>query len=316
MKTRKIIAFIFLLCIFSTTYAQITEAEKKLKTLNADTLEGWKKGIIASLNLSQTSLKYWIAGGQNSLAVNGLFSGFANYKKGKSSWESSLDLGYGVIKQGSTGYRKTNDQLELVTKYGRQAYKSLYYAALMSFRTQFAPGYSYENTRTLISNHFAPAYLILALGLDFMPIQSFSAFISPLTSRTTFVTDPALSDAGAFGVSPGKTSKEEIGGYIRAQYTKNEFKGELMKNVALTSKISLFSNYLDKPQNIDVNWETLIILKVNKFISVSFDINLLYDDNIKVPFDKNGDGIIEPGEAVGSKTQSKEILGVGFSYKY
>ncbi|MGD0343267.1 MAG: hypothetical protein ABSA76_16325, partial [Bacteroidales bacterium] len=96
----------------------------------------------------------------------------------------------------------------------------------------------------------------------------------------------------------------------------NDFKSEFMKNVSLTTKIDLFSNYLKNPQNIVVNWENLIAMKINKYISASFSTDLIYDDKIKVPFDKNGDGVIAAGESVGSKIQFKEILGVGFSYKF
>ena len=137
-----------------------------------------------------------------------------------------------------------------------------------------------------------------------------------MTAKFTFVNDQLLSNAGAFGVTPGEKTKSEIGGYIRIKYSKNDFKNELLKNVSFTTKIDLFSNYLDKPQNIDVSWETLIAMKVNKYISVNFTTHLLYDDNIRVQFDKDNHGTFEAGEEVGSKIQFKEILGVGFSYKF
>ena len=89
-----------------------------------------------------------------------------------------------------------------------------------------------------------------------------------------------------------------------------------MKNVAFTTKIDLFSNYADNPQNIDVSWENIIVMKVNKYITVNFNTLLLYDDNVKIPHDRNDDGTIDPGEVVGSLVQFKEILGVGFSLKF
>jgi hypothetical protein len=152
--------------------------------------------------------------------------------------------------------------------------------------------------------------------MDYKPSPYFSAFIAPLTGKFTFVTNEALSDAGAFGVTPGEKSRGEIGGYIRAIYTRNDFKDEFLKNVSFTTKIDLFSNYSHNPQNIDVTWENLIILKVNKFISVNFNTVLIYDDDIKVPVDRNGNGLFESTEAPGPRTQFKEILGVGFSYKF
>ena len=125
-----------------------------------------------------------------------------------------------------------------------------------------------------------------------------------------------LSDQGAFGVKPGETSRSEIGGYIRAIYSKNDFKSEFLKNVSFTTKIDLFSNYAENPQNIDVSWETLIAMKVNKYLTFNFNTHLIYDDNIAVPSDKNNDGNIETGESVRSQVQFKEIFGVGLSYKF
>jgi len=313
--------FIALISLFSicciSGFGQVTEGEKNLRTQSADTTQGWKKGGVFAANLAQTSLSNWAAGGQNSVAVNGIFSVFANLKKGKSRWDNSLDMGYGILKQGKgTSPHKTDDKIDFLSKYGREAFKNVFYAALLNFKTQMTPGYNYPNDSVKISNLFAPAYLLLALGMDYKPNAYFSAFIAPLTAKFTFVTNRALSDSGAFGVKPGEKSLSEFGGYIRVIYSKNDFKNDFMKNVSFTTKIDLFSNYLKNPQNIVVNWETLIAMKVNKYISASFITDLIYDDKIKVPFDKNGDGIIAAGESVGSKVQFKEILGVGLSYKF
>jgi hypothetical protein len=313
MKIRVLVAIAFILSSSIISFGQVTTAEKSLRTQNADTVMGWKKGGLIAVNLSQTSLTNWASGGQNSFAVNGLVSLFANLTREKSSWDNTLDLGYGVLKQGKNGSsRKTDDKIEFASKYGRKIVTNLYYAALVNFRTQFAPGYDYNvSPSPKISNLFAPAYLTLALGLDYKPAPNLSLFLAPLTERFTFVTDKVLSDEGDFGVTPGKTVRNEFGGYFRGVYSKNDFKGEFMKNVSFTTKLDLFSNYTDKPQNVDVNWEVLIGLKVNKYIAVSFNTDLIYDDNIKIPVDRNGETV-----NVRSKVQFKEILGVGFSYKF
>jgi hypothetical protein len=312
-----VIAVIILLSgFYKMSFSQVTDAEKTLRTQPADSTQGWKKGGVFSVNLAQTSLTNWSAGGQNSFAVSGIFSGFANYKRNKSVWVNSLDLGYGLLKQGSTGYRKTDDKFDFLSKYGYEAFKNFYYAALLNFKTQMAPGYNYPDVTNKISDLFSPAYLTLACGLDYKPNTHFSAFIAPLTAKFTFVTDQKLSEAGAFGVTPGKKTLSEFGGYLRAIYTRNNLKSEFLKNVSFTTKIDLFSDYLKNPQNIVVNWETLIALKVNKFISANFNTQLIYDDKILIPSDRNGNGVIEPGEGVRSKVQFKEILGVGFSYNF
>jgi hypothetical protein len=309
MKTRIILLISVLLSEFVPNgFSQIIDAEKKLRDQKVDSTLGWKRGGVFAINLSQTSLTNWAAGGQNSFATNGLFSSFINYKSEKSSWVNSLDMGYGVIKQGGLGYRKTDDKFDFLSKYGRQAFDHIYYAALLNFKTQFSAGYNYPNDSVRISNFMAPAYLIGALGFDYKPNAYFSAFVAPVTLRLTIVNDRKLSEAGAFGVTPGDRVKSEFGGYIRVIYSKNDFKSELLKNISFTTKIDLFSNYIHNPQNIVVNWETLLAMKVNRFISANINTQLIYDDKVKIP--------VKGGKAVGSKVQFKEILGAGLSYKF
>jgi hypothetical protein len=315
MKNRLISIVLLLGIITSLTYGQVTEAEKKLRIQVVDTTYGWKTGGVIAVNLAQTSLKNWAAGGQNSVAVNGLFNIFANYKKDNTAWDNSLGLGYGLFKQGkNSDFMKTDDKVDFVSIYGRKAFKSLYYAALVNFKTQMTAGYNYPNDSVKISDFFAPAYLTVALGMDYKPNAYFSAFLAPLAGKFTFVTNKILSDAGAFGVTPGEKILSEFGGYFRVIYSKNDFKSELLKNVSFTTKLDLFSNYLKNPQNIVVNWETLIAFKVNKLISVTFNTLLIYDDKIKVKVDRNNDGVLD--DVPGPRVQFKEILGVGFSYNF
>jgi len=317
MKTRIIAIIFFLVALTQLGYGQVTEAEKILRAQQvADSIQGWKTGGTISLAFSQTSLSNWASGGQNSMAMNGIFSGFANYRKGKSVWDNSLDLGYGLLKQGDEDFRKTDDKIDFLSKYGKEAFKNFYYAALLNFKTQFSPGYNYPDVSKKISDFLSPAYLTIALGLDYKPNAYFSAFVAPLTGKFTIVTDKALSDFGAFGVEPGETVKRELGGYIRTIYSKNDFKSEFMKNLSFTTKVDLFSNYLRNPQNIDVSWEILLSMKVNKYINVNFNTHLIYDDDILILNDRNENGIQEPGEGSMSRVQFKEILGVGFSLKF
>lgn len=325
MKRKLLTTILILVWITQASFAQVTEVENKLKKQVPDTLQGWKNGAVTNLNLAQTSLTNWAAGGENSLAVNGLISAFANYKKNKIVWNTTLDIGYGTMQQGKgASFKKTDDKFDFLSKIGREAYKNLYYSALLDFKTQMTPGYDYPNdtTKTKISDFLAPAYLIGALGLDFQPNPHLSIFAAPITERITIVADQALADSGAFGVKAatfdsehnllknGEKTRYEFGGYIRMIYTKNDFKSEILKNVSFTTKIDLFSNYMDNPQNIVVNWETQIAFKVNKYLVVNFNTQLIYDDNIKIHYDKNNP------DKTGPRTQFKEILGVGFSYNF
>lgn len=317
MKTTPIVLLLILLGFGVCSYAQVTEKEDALKAKSADTLQGWKKGGVIALNVAQTSLTNWAAGGQSSMAYNGIFSVFANYKKGKTAWDNSLDLGYGILKQENAIAKKTDDKIDLLSKYGREAFKNFYYAGLLNFKTQMTTGYNYptDSTKVKISNLLAPAYLIGALGIDYKPNAYLSVFAAPFTGKITFVTDKDLYEAGAFGVEAGEKTNSEFGGYIRVIYSRNDFKGDFMKNVSFMTKLDLFSNYLKDPQNIVVNWETMIALKISKYISMNLNTQLIYDDKIKIGVDDNGDDQITENE-VHPRVQFKEILGIGFSYKF
>jgi len=303
MRARNLTLLFVILSLPFFTYSQVTEAETHLKTVKTDTVVGWKTGIVAGLNLAQTALVNWSAGGESSVAFNGLVSTFANYKDTTSEWENTLDIGFGMFQQGEKGkFIKTDDRFDLLSKYGIKAFSKFNYAALLNFKTQFASGYNYPNDSVKISAFLAPAYLIAAIGLNYVPNNYFNAFLAPFTGKLTLVNNDALSAAGAYGVDLGKKFKGEFGGYARLAYTRSDFKGELLKNIALTSKLDVFSNYLKNPQNIVFNWEILIAMKVNKYISVNLNTHLMYDANIKVNGEK-------------AKTQFKEILGVGFFLK-
>lgn len=310
----RILSFLLLFIFLSfSSIGQVTEGEAKLRKHDIDTVSGWKKGAVIGVNMSQASLTNWAAGGQNSFGVNGLTSLFANFKKRNMSWDNSLDIGYGLLKQGANAdFIKTDDRFDLLSKYGQKASKSLYYAALFNFKTQMTEGKDYAKDTAKISNLLAPAYVLTAIGIDYKPSNYFTAFLAPLTGKVTIVNDSDLSAKGAFGVTPGETFKTEFGGYLRAAFSKNDFKSEALKNLALTTKVDLFSNYLKDPQNIDVSWETLFVFKVNKYISVNLNTHLIYDADIL--FDTNDDGQINEND--NSLIQFKEILGVGFMYKF
>ena len=80
-------------------FSQVTEIEKAVRSTPGDSLDGWKKGISSFINISQTSLTNWTAGGESSVSVNSLASLFANYRKDKSNWDNSLDVAYGLLWQ-------------------------------------------------------------------------------------------------------------------------------------------------------------------------------------------------------------------------
>lgn len=265
----------------------------------------WTYGGRTSINFSQLSLVNWAAGGENSYALAGLVQLFGKYAKGKANWANTLDLGYGLIKQGEQGVRKSDDKIDFLSKYGYQAINRWYYSGMLNFKTQMAKGYNYDKTggRTLISDLMAPGYLMLSLGMEYKSKKdNFYILLSPFTGKSTFVFNDSLSAAGAYGLEPGTNIRQEFGGFAKIAFSK-----EIFKNVNLGTKMDLFSNYLNKPGNIDVNMETILMMKVNKFLVTSITVNLIYDDDINIT-DSNGE--------TGPRTQFKEVFAIGLSYSF
>lgn len=269
----------------------------------------WRKGGLLSLNFNQVSLTNWAAGGQNSIAGNSIVNYYANYKRGKNVWDTNLDCAYGIMMQGKNGdVLKSDDKIDFSSKYGREAVKNWYYSLLVNFRSQFTAGYNYPNDTVEISDFLAPAYLLIAPGMDYKPKDYFSLLISPATARFVIVNNQDLADAGAFGVDSGKNIKTELGAYLKAT-----FKKDIATNINLQTSVDFYSNYLDNPQNIDINWQLLLTLKVNKYISASLSTQLMYDDETKLIFYKSDDITVDH---VGPGVQFKEVLGIGISYKF
>jgi hypothetical protein len=205
------ITLILLAIVFSVSaFAQ--------ESTDADTL--WKYSGITSLNLSQLSLSNWAAGGDNSVSGNALVMLSADFDDGKRNWDNDLILGFGLIRTGSDPTRKSDDQIELSSKFGYKAGEKWFYSALLSFRTQFAPGYDNpgEDDRIKISDFMSPGYLNLALGMDYKPNKHLSLFLSPISTKFTFVLDEDLSAAGTYGLDPGQTVRGEFGAYVKFAY--------------------------------------------------------------------------------------------------
>lgn len=271
---------------------------------NTDTLKFWKFNGISSINFSQVSLTNWAAGGDNSYAFNGLINLSLEYSKDKNDWANTLNIGYGIQKQGEQEVRKTDDNIDFTSKYGRKISKSFFISALLNFKTQMDDGKKYEtDTSYVISRFFAPAYLQCALGMEYKPGKVFYFVLSPVAGKLTMVLDDTLSDRGSFGVDAGEKTRLELGGSVTMGVNK-----EIMKNVTFKSTLGLFSNYIENPQNIDVDWKVAINMKINDYLSANLNTHLIYDDDIKTSDDE--------GNPRGAKVQFKEVFGVGLTYKF
>ena len=272
----------------------------------ADTIQSnWKKGGDFTLTFSQVSFSNWAAGGKNSVSGVSLLNYSANYAKDRLNWENTFQVGYGLLKEGTQDLIKSEDKMDFSSKLGYKISdeSKWLYSGLFNFRSQFANGYKYPDTENVISTLFSPAYITLALGADYKPSDMFSLFLSPLGSKFTIVTDEDLSAEGAFGVDKGKKFRAEMGASL-----KSELKFPVVKNVDVQTVLGLFSNYLNNPQNIDVNWDFRVNMKINEYLSANFLTNMIYDHDILIPIDDQGNK--------GRRVQWKQLFGAGLSFKF
>ena len=280
------------------------KTKKEIKKPEFDSGKLWKKGGVFNLNIGQGSQKNWSAGGDDfSFTLNSYLGLHAFYKKDRYSWDNTMDLNYGLVNTSSQGTRKNDDRIDVLSKVGYELRPKLSLSALANFHSQFSKGYMYngDGSRELLSNFMAPGYLILSLGLDYKPTEGLSIFLSPITSRWIFVKDDFLSAKGAYGVTPGRTNKNEIGAFASVNYLK-----KITETINYNGRLDLFSNYEHNPQNVDIMMNNMFTAKLSKVLSASLGLDLIYDDDVKL-FGKNGDS---------PAWQIKSLIAVGLSVNF
>ena len=276
--------------------------------------EGWSHKGNIGLNFGQSSYTNWAAGGQNTIAGQGIFNYEIHYLKGKFKWDNTLNtaLGYSYFDFKHKPI-KTDDKIEFTSLATLKATEHLNYGAELAFRSQFAKGWNYEVDSTIhyISKFLAPAYVSLGLGIEWVPCKHFSLYFSPITGRLTIVNDDYLASIGAFGVNSldaNDTTQHARSPKVRYEFGARavaKFQYPIAKNIDFNSKLELFSNYLNHPERIDVDWQNMLVLKVNDWLNANISTHLIYDYD--TPFyDEAGLKI------VGSKVQFKEVLAIGF----
>ncbi|MNX29881.1 hypothetical protein D3C86_600330 [compost metagenome] len=296
---RKLTLLLFILVNFTFVQAQNTEkeliqnTEKAVKKIN-DTIEGegWKTKGTVSLLLNQSSFNNWIAGGEDSfsgtLGINYDF----NYKKDDITWDNKVLASYGLLQTKNDDFtKKTDDRLEFNSIVGKKAFGQWYYSYFLNFRTQFSTGYIYgqdpngKEIRTESTKFMSPGYLTTGPGIYWTKDANLKINFAPLTSKFTFV-DSAYTtginqltglpyvDGEYFGVDEGKSMRYELGFYASLYY-----KLAIMTNVTAENTLNLYSNYLEDPQNVDIDYSLNIIMKVNKFLSANLSFQAIYDDN-------------------------------------
>jgi hypothetical protein len=274
----KKIVFVFFL-VSATLFAQDTEKENLKKNEEAlakakDTVRGWKKSGVFTVLASQSSFDNWLAGGQNNFSGNVSVNYDFNYKSDNWTWDNKFIAAYGITKIKGADAQKTDDRIELNSLAGRKASGNWYYSAFFNFKTQMDAGVDPVTKTTTISHFFSPAYFQFGPGMLWKKNDNLKVNIAPATSKLIIVHDHFTELGPSFGVDQGATSRYEFGAALNGYYKFN-----VMPNVAVENILNLYSNYLEDAQNVDLDYQLNIVMKINKYLSTNFAFQTIYDDN-------------------------------------
>ncbi len=288
---RKVILSIICLGTFTLSIAQ--EKEKPVY--------GWTTKGNISLLLNQSAFSDWVAGGENNIAGNiGLNYDF-NYKQESLNWDTKLIAAYGLTKSKNSAFeKKTDDRFEINSVVGKKASGYWFYSGFVNFKTQFTEGYKYgkdangKEIRTSYTNFMSPANLSFGPGMLWKKSDNLKFNLAPVTGKVVIVDkNLTLPNNAYFGVDQGKSTRFEFG-FNAAAYAKVN----LMENVSMENILNLYTNYLEDPQNVDIDYTMNLVMAINKYLSANVSFQTIYDDNAFEGF------------------QVREVFGVGINYGF
>lgn len=297
---KKIILFLaFFAGIFSLKAQEEVQEEQQ---------EGWTKEGNFALLFNQSAFNdEWTGGGTSNLAGNLLLNYNLNYLRDDITWDNKFILDYGLTKQKTDDFaRKTSDRLEFNSIAGKQIEESnWFYSLFLNFRTQITKGYNYDENaetgeiiRTEYTNFLSPAYLQFGPGMLWKKSEDLYVNLSPATGRmilvdSDFTSAPGYVDGDYFGVDAEKSARWELGASISAYA-----KFGIIENVSMENLLNLYSNYLEDPQNVDIDYTMNMNMKINDYLSTNLIFQAIYDDNAVKGF------------------QIREVFGLGFNYAF
>lgn len=251
----------------------------------------WSVNGRTTFLFNQTSFSNWTAGGENNIAGNIGINYDFNYKNEKWKWDNKIIASYGSTHIKNQGYRKTDDRFEYNSILALNSTKNWYFSFFSNFISQFSRGFDYsQNPKLEVSSVLSPAYLSFGPGILWRKNEDIRINIAPGTSRFIFVSKPF---SGMYGVPEGKTSIYGIGLNISAF-----LKFKLMKDVTLENIIALYSDYLDNPQNIDINHQANFRVGINEYLSMNFTLHMISDANAS------------------KRVQLRQLFGLGVNYTF
>ncbi|UMB59356.1 DUF3078 domain-containing protein [Lutibacter sp. A80] len=261
----------------------------------------WSKKGKISFMFNQSAFSDWVASGENTLAGNVSINYNFDYVKGKYSWKNNVITSYGLTKSKNTEFtKKTDDKFEFNSLLGINADAYWYYSILFNFQTQFTKGFKYskdengKEIRTKYTNFFSPATFLIGPGMLWEKNKNFKFNIAPATTKLVLVEkELTLPNEAYYGVEEGESTRLELGFNASGRLKIN-----LMENMTIENLLNLYANYLENPENIDIDYTMNLVMKINGYFTTNLIFQTIYDDNAFEGF------------------QIREVFGLSFNYGF
>jgi hypothetical protein len=252
----------------------------------------WSRSGTFTFLLNQSAFENWVAGGVSSVSGTVGINYDANYLKGNWSWDNKIIASFGITKIKDQDTQKSDDRLEWNSVLGKKASGYWYYSGFINFKTQFTDDLDSDTEGP--TKFLSPGYLQIGPGMLWKKSENLKVNIAPTTSKLIVVDkNLTLPNAAYFGVEEGKSTRFEFGASIGAYY-----KFDLMKNISMENILNLYSNYLEDPQNVDLDYTMNLVMNINKYISTTLAYQTIYDDNAF-------EGL-----------QTRQVFGLGVNYNF
>ncbi|NHB67110.1 DUF3078 domain-containing protein [Perlabentimonas gracilis] len=295
-----------------------TRAKRTLAALNPlkEIPIYWNSDFSSSFSLSQNFLSpYWARGGESSLNSMLDINGKTEYnnKEAKTRWTSTGRLRYGTTWTEEHGFRTNTDIVEINSQYNKVMRERLDFSSSIYGKTQVAKGFNYPNNEDIVSKFLNPGTFTIGVGFEYKPEKNTTVNISPLSYRNTFVLDTVTINQVNHGIDPDKRVRHEMGGQLVFRNKLN-----ILKDMSINNAVRLFTNYLDKPKNVDVDWEFSLEKQISMYFKIRLNLHFIYDDDIHFTIlDKAGEPILLPdgSEKKGPRAQFNQLLGLTLSLK-
>ena len=249
--------------------------DAKIKQQPKEKESPWKISGEENMQLSQLLLANWIKGGESSLTLLSDMRATMTYKHNRVEWESAGTHKVGLTHTSSLGTRVSDDVLDLSTKYGVKAVNKWFYSVKSTFKTQLFRNYAKSDTekKKPKSTFLSPTYVQFIVGMDYKT-KDLSLLLSPFTTSLTFVLDTTKIDQTAYGIKKEKKSEWVNGFSITTTWKKT-----ITYGIDYSTKMELFYEFFHKDGQKRFDWENIISMQINRYLTTRLLFELRYYDN-------------------------------------